>query len=405
MPRIKFPQKYDAAVFTSIDSLRAIPGLMLRRSPDKDMYLHGYLGYGAGVNYRFINEACMNNLNDYKYIATNENTYVSREAFNTLKQYVQNGGVLLILGQEPFKFTPEGDDLFADSQPFIGVKHIGSSQNPVSFKYVGLNVPVTAIRCSKLELLPGATAVAKFANGDPAIVECKHGKGKIVTLAANPCMAKLAGNQEWKEFFLKFSKECGAKTQCDFWRFQLPDSLLPKQQVIAGKCLTNNFVKWEHFDPTTPNQSDVTGSYTLFPEPNYGKDVATGDVPFEKGKLTDRPRAIQGPSACLDKSNWSDWAVGWKKVGQPIGISSRWSSPQNVKSVKLYVSGTWRSAFLEIGGKRYDYPCPDGFNDYTMSVRLVEMKLPQSVNASELKITLEFNPEIVIISEMEIWSE
>ena len=405
MPRIKFPKKYDAAVFTSIDSLRGIPGLMLRRSPDKDLYLHGFLGYGAGVNYRFINEACLDNLNDYKYIATNENTYVSKKAFNALRQYVNDGGILLILGQEPFKFTPEGDDLLSESQPFIGAKNIGTSQNPVAFKYAGINVPVTSIRCSKLELLPGATAVARFANGAPAIIERKHGKGKVLTMAANPCMAKLAGNQEWKAFFLKFSKECGAKTQCDFWRFQLPNSLLPKQQSIAGKCLTNNFVRWEHFDPTTPNQSDVTGSYTLSPEPNMGKDVTTGEIPFDKGKLTDRPRAVMGLSASLGKSGWLDWSVAWKKVEQPICISSRWSSPQNVKSVKLYVSGTWRSASLEIGGKNYDFPCPDGFNDYTMSVRLVEMKLPQSVNASELKITLESNPESVMISEMEIWSE
>ena len=405
MPRIKFPKKHDAAVFTSVDSLRAIPGLMLRRSPSMDMYLHGFLGYGAGVNYRFVNESCLDNLDDYKFIATNENTYVTKAAFNALRQYVENGGILLILGQEPFKFTPEGGDLLAESQPFIGVKHIGTSQNPVAFKYVGINVPVTAIRCSKLELLHGATAVAKFANGDPAVVECKHGKGKVVTLAANPCMAKLAGSQEWKDFFLKFSKESGAKTQCDFWRFQLPDSLLPKQQAIAGKCLTNNFVKWEHFDPTTPNQSDVTGSYTLSPEPNMGKDVASGDIPFDKGKLTDRPRAVLGPSASLGKSGWLDWAVAWKKVEEPISITSKWSSSQNVKSVKLYVSGIWRNASLEIGGKKYDFPCPDGFNDDSFSVRLVEMKLPQSVNASELKITLESNSEPVLISEMEIWSE
>ncbi|MBP5641059.1 MAG: hypothetical protein J6X55_16380 [Victivallales bacterium] len=405
MPRIKIPKEYDVAVFTSIDSLRAIPGLILRRSPDKDMYLHGFLGYGAGVNYRFINEACLDNLKNYRFIVTNENTYVSHEAFNALVQYVQNGGILLILGQEPFKFTPEGEDLLPKSEPFMGVKFIGASQNPMSFKYDGINVPVTAIRCSKVELLPGATAVARFANGDPAIVECRHGTGKVLTLSANPCMAKLAGNKEWNEFFLKFSKACGAKTQCDFWRFQLPDSLLPKQETNAGKCLTNNFVKWEHFEPTTPNQSDVTGSYLFSPEPNLSKDVVTGDIPFNKGKLTDRPRAVNGPSVCLGKSRWTDWAVAWNKVEQPICINCRWSSAKNVKSVKLYVSGIWRKASIEIGGEKFDYPCGMDFNDDSLSVRLVEMSLPHSVNANELKITLEQNPETVTISEMEIWSE
>ena len=405
MPRIKFPD-YDCAVFTATDSLRAMTGLMNRRNSNRDMYLHGFLGYGAGVNYRFVNEICLENLEKYTFIATVENNYVSREAFEALRQYVVNGGNLLIMNtQDAFTFTPDGEDLRKESLPFMGVKAIGDSQNPTSFSYAGVDVPVTAIRCAKLQLLPSAQVLAKFVNGDPAVVANSVGKGKVVTLAGNPCVSKLAGNAEWKQFFLNLCKGFGTKTQCDFWRFQLPDSLLPKETTTPGKCLTNNYVKWLHFEPTTPNQSSVTGSYVLLPEPKRSRDVASGEISFAKGKLTDRPRAVVGPSSCRGKGTWADWAVAWNKEEQPITIQSKWSATQNVTSVKLFVSGIWRNATLQIGGKSYSYPCIKEFNEDTLSVRVVEMKLPQPVAASELTITLEPNPENVIIAEMEIWAE
>ena len=264
---------------------------------------------------------------------------------------------------------------------------------------------MAAIRCVKLNPLPGAKTIATFANGDAAIIENKHGKGKVITMAANPCVSKLAGNSEWKNFFLKFCQENGTKTQCDFWRFQLPNTLLPKQETIPGKCLTNNFVRWEHFDVKTPNNGNVTGTYALSPEPNHAKDAQAGEIPFSKGKLTDRPRAAMGMSACKGKSSWKDWSIAWKDVAEPIAIACKWSAPKKITAVKLFVSGVWRNAGLEIGGSRYEFPCPADFNNDTLSVRLVEMKLPKPVEASELKITMEANAAQLLLSEMEIWAE
>ena len=404
MPRLAFPE-YDTAVFTATDSLRAIPGIMFRRPPDQDLYLHGFLAYGAGVNYRFVNELTLDNLSRFKLIATAENSYLTREAFHALKQYVHDGGTLLVINQKAFASTPEGASLTEESAAFTGAVAVGDSATPAYFTYAGKKVPVTAIRCTRMQSAPGAKVAASFANGDPAIIENAYGKGKVVTLAANPCGTKLAGNPEWKNFFLDFCKNAGARTQCDIWRFQLPESLLPQQETIQGKCITNNFVKWEHFTPTTPCNDTVTGSYTLSPEPAYSKDIASGKVPFSKGRLTDRPKAAVGLSASRGKSTWRDWTVAWKDVAKPISIHCDWSEPRDISCVKFFLAGTWRDATLEIGGNRYEFPCPDGFNKEPVSVREYVMQPPAPVKGTQLDITIAPDKASLTIAEMEIWSK
>ncbi|MBQ9367183.1 MAG: hypothetical protein IJT83_05330, partial [Victivallales bacterium] len=404
LPRLAFPA-YDTAVFTATDTLRAMPGLMLREAPKNDKFLHGYLGYGAGVNYRFINELTLDNLLQYKMIFTVENTYLPRESFDALCKYVSDGGTLVVIYQNSFAFTTEGENLAAESSAFTGTTFKGASTSPMHFSYAGIQVPVNSIRCAKLEAASGANVLAKFANGDPAMIEKTHGKGRVVSLAANPCLAKLASSAEWKGFFLSLCKQYGAKTQCDIWRFQLPDSLLPKQETIPGKCLTNNFVKWEHFNPTAPNNCKLTGSYRLSPEPNLWKERKSGDIAFSEGKLTDRPKAVVAPATCKDKGNIQDWAVGWKNVADPITIKANWSEAQPIRRVKLFVSGPWRDAKLEIGGQSYDFPCPQDFNKDDAYLREVTMELPKAVTASELAIVIGANKETLLVAEMEIWAE
>ena len=404
LPRLAFPA-YDTAVFTATDTLRAMPGLMFRDSPKNDMYLHGYLGYGAGVNYRFINELTLDNLAPYKLIFTAENQYIPREAFNALRQYVTDGGTLVVVNQTPFTFTPEGESLEAESRLFTGVAFRGASASPLHFNYAGIQVPVNSIRCAKLEVVPNAKVLATFANGDPAVVENDVEQGRVITLAANPCLAKLAGSAEWKGFFKELCKQYGAQTECDIWRFQLPVTLLPSRETVSGKCLTNNFVIWEHFNPTTPNNCELTGSYRLFPEPNLWKERKSGDIAFSEGKLTDRPRAVVAPSACKDKGDIRDWVVAWKNVAEPITIKASWSEAQPIRSVKLFVRGVWRDAKLEIGGQRYDFPLPERFNKEPDALREFTMELPKPVTATELAVIIGASKETLLMAEMEIWAE
>ena len=164
-------------------------------------------------------------------------------------------------------------------------------------------------------------------------------------------------------------------------------------------------MKWEHYIPRVLNKGGVTGSYTLSPEPKHVADVSSGEIPFAKGKLTDRPRAVVADSACEQKGSWANWAVSWRDAEGPITIGCRLSEQRPLTAVKLFVSGTWQDAALEVGGRKYEFPCPKDCNKDPLSVRLVEMKLPQAVEASEFKVTIGAGKVNLTIAEMEVWSE
>ncbi|MBE6377040.1 MAG: hypothetical protein E7050_11355 [Lentisphaerae bacterium] len=402
MPELNFPEA-DCAVFTSIDSLRGQSGLMLRQPPLNDMYLHGFLGYGAGVWYKFINEHTMKDLKKFKFIATVESEYVSEETFKALQDYVADGGVLLLVNANAFRSTPEGRDLTGERAKFTGINKVSeNTANLRAIAYQNWQLPVG--RSFILSVSANAKVTAKLDNGMPGIVEHRFGKGKVVTLATNPCGVKTAGNQGWAKFFTDFANECKAETRCDMWNFELPRTIIPKVQNFPGSCITNNFVYWQSYKPLRPNNSDCTGSYTLSPAPNVGKDVSTGENAFGTGKLTDRPKAVVGLSAAENKSSWTDWAIGWK-TAEPITISCKWNKEKPVNCVKLFIDGFWRDAKITVNGKEYTFPCPENFNSDLLSMRVVTMTLPEAVNCRDLTITIDGNKEFLCIAEMEIWSE
>ena len=401
MPRPAFPEA-DCAVFSGTDSLRAIPGLMLRRPPANDMYLHGYLGYGAGVWYKFINEKTMKKLNRFKFIATAECEYISQEAFNALRKYVADGGTLLLLNANGLRSTPGGRSLLSERSKFTGIINIAENNSSREIKFKNLQLPLG--RSWKLTPAPAARVIAKTNDNLPGIVEHRFGRGRVITLAGNPCIGKFAGNKNWKQYFLKFAEECKAKTLCDMWRLELPRSIIPAVKTFPGSCITNNFVYWQSYKPLQPNNTNISGSYTLAPAPDYGKDHSAGANAFGTGKLTDRPKAVLGFSAAERKSAWTDWALGWK-TDKPITISCKWNKKVPVSCVKLFVDGVWRDAAISINGKEYKFPCPAGFNADNLAVKEVRMQLPSPVNADALKITISGNKELLCISEMEIWSQ
>lgn len=399
LPRLAFPE-YDTGFFTSTDSLRANPGIMLRRPVDQDIYLHGYLGYGAGVNYRFLNEKTLQDLGKYKYIATVESDYIELEAFEALKQYVSDGGTLLVLNTNAFRFTPDGDSLEAERREFLGFTVNGESKNPKNFTFMEQKIPVTMLNCVRLVPASDSQVMAHFANEQPAMVMHPYGQGRVITLAANPCVSRLAGNKPWKDFFLNFSEACGARTKCDIWRFELPQSLLPAPVKVNGTCLTNNFVVWEHFVPNVRNASDEEGWYALNPAPTFG-DNTTGEIPFSQGKLTDRPRAVVAD----DSEGWGTWTIGWEKRETPVTISCRFAEDKPVTKVMLLVSGTMSDASINIGGQTFEFPCPENYNQDTFSVREFTMDLPEPVTDSRLEIVIKPSDATLLVSEMEIWSE
>lgn len=403
MPRLQYPAP-DAAVFTATDSLRAQPGIQLKVAPEFDIHLHGFMGYGAGVWYRFINELTLNNLQQYKFIATVENEYADDATLNALKQYVEAGGTLLVLNPFAFSFTPEGQSLDAVRAAFTGIAAVKKTSGAQLLEYQGKNLPASGLPTGALTPAPGAKVIGKLDDGNPGMVEYSLGKGKVITLAVNPCVRKLAGSKPWTEFFHQFAVAAGCRADQDIWRFKLPDALVQKLPLPAGQCLTNNAVIWRQFQPLQPNNAGTGGTYTLTPEPDSIKDRASGAIAFDQGKLTDRPRAIAADSAYGGKGNWQEWVIGYK-TSAPIAIDCRWEKPMPVAAVKFWVQGAWRDAKIIIGSKTYEFPCDPAAAASSNDIREITLALPEAVAADQLTVQIAGMAGSLVIAEMEIWTK
>ncbi len=404
LPRLNFP-KHDTAVFSASDSLRAHPGVQLKSAPEFDLHLHGLMGYGAGIWFKYINELTMQNLQNYKFIVSAENEFIDENTLNSLREYVQAGGVLLLLNPFAFSRTPEGEPLTEIRAEFTGVAGIQRTASAASLKYGDMTLPVSGLPTAQLTVTSKAHVSGNLNNGMPGIVESTYGKGRVITLAVNPCVRKNAGNKLWSEFFKNFAKASGSQIDCNIWRFKLPDTLIEKMPFPTGQCISNNAVTWRQFQPLQPNNLDLSGSYTLKPEPDWIKDrISTGKKSFKEGKLTDRPKAVIADSAFGGKGSWGEWVVGYK-TSEPIDIMIEWEKKMPVTEVKFWVSGPWRDTKVEIAGKTFFFPCPQGYETPGQDVREISLTFPEPQNTETLTVHIAANQESLIIAEFEVWAK
>ena len=140
----------------------------------------------------------------------------------------------------------------------------------------------------------------------------------------------------------------------------------------------------------------MNGSYSLSPAPNSGDEG--GLIPFAKGRLTDRRRAVKGASLAQEKSKLRDWADTWNKVKQ-VDITVKFDKAERFGVIKLFLRGKYARAKILVGKQEYTFPQQD-----TAAFTAEEvMKLPETVTASEFVIRLENIEGRIDIGEMEIW--
>ena len=128
---------------------------------------------------------------------------------NTVKQYVGNGGTLILTAGQTAPFEDDPD--------FLGAR-IGRE----SVKSDNLSI-------RKLQLLPGAETVMKTSNGTPLVISKSYGAGKTL-LIASPFMKKLSAATrvppQLVSFFEKIQSEVlpvQVKGDCEFLFNIMPD--------------------------------------------------------------------------------------------------------------------------------------------------------------------------------------
>ena len=392
MPPLKFP-KADCAIFSSSASLQSHPVWAIRGRPQRDLHLHGFLAFGAGVWYDFINEHTLKNLKSYKYVVSVENQYVDGKTVNALKDYVASGGTLLLLNHEALLKSPEGDD---NDTAFLGIAERVRASGVSHIKCGKHTLPLGGNSAWTLSPAKGAVVGATYSNGKPAAIENCVGKGKVITFGFCPCSSKLAGNQKWKEFFLDFAANCGAVTEQPIWRFRLPEDIIKRVPEPSGICLTCNAGYWRKFQFKEQIGGNVNGGYSLSPAPSAGDKE--GMIPFSKGRLTDRYRAVKGASVALEKSKLRDWADTWNNAKQ-VTITVKFDEAVRFSAIRFYLRGKYGHAKVTSGKSEWVFPQ----KDVTALTAEETMKLPDAVFASEINIKFEDVEGRFDIGEMEIW--
>ena len=76
-----------------------------------------------------------------------------------------------------------------------------------------------------------------------------------------------------------------------------------------------------------------------------------------------------------------------------------------VTEVKFWACGPWRDASVEVAGKTFSFPCPQGYETPGHDVREITLTFPEPQNADTLTVHIAANPESLTIAEFEVWTK
>ena len=286
-------------------------------------------------------------LGKYNVLFVPSAKYESEEVRAQIRAYVENGGTLVILDPEAFTWGVDGTDRRDFTAALTGATLAGpTAALAITSSKLGRsphNLKL-ASRSNRWALQPQTTTevLATYDNGKPAVTRKSGGKGTVYYFAVNPCTEDIVYSASWIAFFRDFCATLGLKTGQDIWRFRfdIPRFEMPKE--VEGTCLTNNYFQWVLNEPILAgNASLPDGKYRydgvkpdLYPE--------AAEVPFRRGKLTDRNRAIGQVLAkevyASGESTAPAYTVGWKDVSA-CAVVFDLGEVREISTVRAFASG------------------------------------------------------------------
>jgi hypothetical protein len=257
MNRIALPQTADTAVlYTLYTHMSQGPST----SGDQVYAAHALLGELAGSWFKFVSDTQLErgerNLNGCKAVYLPLAKYMTPAAAKIIEDYVRGGGVLVCGNAEAFSFDLPGNDTSATRTRILGIKTLGLKLTGVNSKDAKARSPAkapdriilksaqwglpagTSLRLFDLkhrdeDPLAGAHEIAladpkagilgTYADGSPAIVTHKLGKGRVITFAANPFAPQVTVDATpWPAAFKGLQQSLGCKVDQPIWHFALP---------------------------------------------------------------------------------------------------------------------------------------------------------------------------------------
>ena len=412
MNKLKFPEP-DSAIFMPMDTLRAAVGY--NAAPYRSRTLHSLLEIQAKAYFKYFNETSLEkgeDLSGYKVVFVPDAKYLRREAIETLRKYVENGGKVVVGDPEAFSFTPAGEDLSEVRKSFLGIAAIAPDTEEKTLDFDGEALPAGGI--DHFVLTPAETAeiVGTYDSGKPAVICNRVGKGEVITFGVNLGSPIIVGNKLWQKFFRKYCGELGLKLDQDIWRFRFPEEIARPLPMPKGYCLTGNSVEWRECKPVTKLNfmvPDGSYSYSIQPDKPGEKEVAASYA-FGKGKLVNRLEALKAGNVS-DTVPLSDFIVGFSQP-EAFAITFDLGEERTIDRVEMFFCKNMRPVEMsfscdgEIFGDAQAFPVTEEDNRLVDDVR---RKTLQANGQTARYVRLNFaevpqDKALLELAEIEIWT-
>ncbi|MHB8996445.1 MAG: sugar-binding protein [Armatimonadota bacterium] len=334
-----------------------------------------------------------------------------------LTQFVREGGTLICGDADAFETDHLGNDTTAARKTLFGVT-LGEVRTVNKLIPVNASLPEVAVKSDVRQLVPVANTVkilAKWDEGSVAVSSNQLGKGRAILFARNPFVLTAVPEQQWREFFTALVKWTAQPTGLSIWRFQFPDSVIHKDPVPAGYCLTNNHARWQDEKPRFERDREIGATYQYSLAPDLMTDIAVagGNIPGSQGRLTDRRESIMAKKA--KAANYapfelpaSRWMVSWKQTA-PVSITYDLRQPWALRALKLWFTDTMPDLTVEGSVDRQEWVSlgkhvgkQAGADVYDMEVPLQQSKPSRyvRVNFAERNGTSRLS-----LIETELWGD
>jgi hypothetical protein len=313
--RLQMPHFPRAAILLSTDTINSTPESV---RPYEAEALYAFLGPRARRWFVFLDDNQVERgeraLSDFDTVFVPRMTYARREVVRKLRAFVRAGGRLVIFDPQALTRFTDGGSGVHTLEALTGV-HLGATTAPKQLAYAGTVAPVLG---PAVQLAAAAGApLAWFEDGSAAIVSRPLGRGNLELWAHNPLSHAALANPAWQQLFCALADRWGLQ-HTDVWRYKLKPYATTTVTPPPGVCLTNNALFWENNAPRSVSNLDTGGSYSYSLAPDMPPDNGTGDLPFSKGNLTDRPQAPTAGDCFsrLEKARLAappieSWVAGW----------------------------------------------------------------------------------------------
>jgi hypothetical protein len=376
MPDLKFPET-ETAMLISDDSL------MFNRK-GYDAFKRAFIAVGEQLCgwFKFVSDTHLHrkeeSLDKYKIVYIPYASYLKKETFSLLEQFVRNGGTVICGDPQFADYNIHGDKVDWLRQGFGGIKWQKSDAPKCK---LSSGIEVNAFKSFSV----GKTdkVLAKYADGKAALVEKKFGKGKIIISGFNLFNFE---NNKLDGLIAKLHKENGGSTGHKIWNFKFPEPKIPEFRPKEGKCLTGNYGYWDRhkffagafqnaalkWTCTVVKNGKPAASAKLFDRLNYfkmQKDFQKGSVNkwienfpagrnsivLKTGKTADISEVVlyyAGECSNFTVETSADGKM-WKKVSAPSALKA---TKNEVKYLSVACPGKYKQILLNFtvpAGKKF----------------------------------------------------